>query len=246
LPHATDGVRFSIMKRKLAVLVATFVLLCVVRLPAGEGPRAAAAPSAGQAGDKLKAAEAIAKDRSAYLQARGGLEDATYLEYNKKFTKALQAAAQSFPLVETQAPSTAGQFRKFTFNTSGVGLDGFRFKNTSQDARNFGWVFARAQPNNVTEWYIVPVEGELEGFGEFWQRSGEYENAPWKASTKTKSFGAIAQSLTGAKLLPGKEYIIWFRFKDQKPEDVYVRFDLFPINVPLDSGAQVERALKLQ
>jgi hypothetical protein len=233
------------MKRNFYVLFAAVLTLWAVRLPGGEGPKPTeAAPVSAQTNERIKAAEAIARERTRYQDEHGGVEDETYWQYCAKFRKAMQEAAPAFELVEPLPPSASSRFIKFTFNQRGLGLDGFRFKNSSTESKNLGWVFAYARPSTLFEWYIEPVEGEMQGFRNFWRTSGDYADAPWKLSTNTVY--AIAQSLPGAGLLPGKNYVIWFRFRGDKPEDVYVKFDLFPAEVPMEGQFQIERALKLR
>jgi hypothetical protein len=233
------------MRPNLLITFFLFVLFCLARLNGGEGPQPPAAGSSETNGlfDKVKAANAIGTDRDRYFQDHGGVEDETFHQYNLKFARALQEAAGAFPIVEPPLKSATNHFAKFTFNERGIGLDGFRFKNNSTEARNFGWVFAYDSPTGIS-WFIVPTEGESAGFTEYWEQSGPYAEEPWKSATN--KFEVIVQSLTGGKILPGKEYIIWLKFKDDKPKDIYIAFDLFPPEVPLNYHVQVEHALGLK
>ena len=53
------------------------------------------------------------------------------------------------------------------------------------------------------------------------------------------------QSLGNRRNLPGKEYLIWFAFRNEKPLEAYVGFHLFPATEQFSNSRVIDEALGL-
>jgi hypothetical protein len=102
------------------------------------------------------------------------------------------------------------------------------------------WAFI--PPANVGSWYILPTSGEMEGFKQFFQ-TGIESVLGKKGPAGAKK--VILQSLPAANLKPGGEYILWFRFSDDKPAPLYVAITMSPAAKTRLNQAAVTKALGL-
>ena len=72
----------------------------------------------------------------------------------------------------------------------------------------------------------------------------DYEGAPWLHSTnKVRSIGQVTEDLL---VKPGEEYIVWFSFKEPRPEEIHFCFDLLPGKPDLGSAEAIAQALHLR
>jgi hypothetical protein len=223
------------------------LILCVISgilrpYPSAAGDPATSSSSVPKGDDQvatdLKGANAARLERDTYVKEHS--EDDTFRQLDEKFRLALQKVRSAFPLIDPPSETSTNRFTKLTVNKRGLMLDGFRFKNASDEPKTFVWAFASG--NALVGWYIVPSEGSMNGFTEMWQDEDAIANAPWGAQRPV----LIEQSLRNTKVMPGKEYIIWFSFRDDKPHNVYVTFGLFPAADPLRFKPDIKRALQLR
>ena len=84
----------------------------------------------------------------------------------------------------------------------------------------------------------------MKGFTQMWRDDAGIPDAPWNNSSD--HFSLIEQSLGDTKIMPGKEYIIWFSFKDNKPHEIYLNFGLFAAADPLYFKSEIQRVLRLR
>jgi hypothetical protein len=227
----------------LAPLLAA-ACLCALQVSGAETKTIAPTPAGSKSDDQvlveLRAANAARLERDQYEKQHG--EDETYKKLDEKFRLAVQKVSDAFPLLEPLPQSSTNRFARLTFNKRGAGLDGFRFKNSSEEPKTFAW--AAAFPPSFDGWYIFPVEGSMTGFTSMWRDDGSFPAGPWNNSTNR--FFSMEQSLGDTKILPGKEYFIWLSFTDGKPHDAYVAFGLFPAADPLHFKSEIQRALGLR
>ena len=137
------------------------------------------------------------------------------------FTKPLQSVAPRFREVPVSAEAGAARWHKVTLNGRGKKLDAVRFRVPAGEARGMVWAFV--PPANLGGWYILPTAGEMQGFKKFFRPSAQ------KVLGKKAPEGSrqvLLQTLDAANLKPGGEYIVWFRFKDEKPAPVYLAIAL--------------------
>jgi hypothetical protein len=186
----------------------------------------------------LKAANAARQERDAYVKEHA--EDDTFRKLDEKFALALQKVKSAFPLIDPPSEASTNRFTRLRLNQRGAMLDAFRFKNATDEPKTFVWAFVSG--NALEGWYVVPAEGFMKGFTQMWQDQEAISNALWGTNRPV----IIEQSLGDTKVMPGKEYIIWFNFSDDKPHNIFVCFGLFPATDPLYYKSQIIRALHLR
>jgi hypothetical protein len=137
------------------------------------------------------------------------------------FTTPLQSVAPRFREVPTSPEPGKPLWHKLTLNARGKKLDAIRFRVPDGEERGMAWAFI--PPANLAGWYIIPTAGEMDGFKEFFRPSAQ-KILGAKAPEGAKQ--VLLQSLGAAHLKPGGEYILWFRFRDEKPAPVYLTIAL--------------------
>lgn len=145
---------------------------------------------------------------------------------SEKYKKAelrriLEKYFDSFPLIEN------GSYQKLTMNPDKAGFDAFRFK-TPEAGHNWDlfWEFVLDSSTAVNSWYIAPRTGTMEGFTGYENQS----NVKIDGLQLPPKNLQIKQSLTGGKLKPNEEYLIWFGNLNswREPYDLFVRVRLLP------------------
>ena len=139
------------------------------------------------------------------------------------FTKPLQSVAPRFREVPTSPEPGKPVWHKLTLNARGKKLDAIRFRVPEGDARGMVWAFV--PPANLGGWYIIPTAGEMDGFKKFFRPSAQKVLGA-KAPAGSKQ--VLLQSLGAVHLKPGGEYLLWFRFRDEKPAPLYLTIALPP------------------
>lgn len=164
-------------------------------------------------------------------------------EAGREFVQATQVAADAFTAVELKASGSTGQFVRVTLNQHGTRFDGIRFTVPAGEPRDLVWAFAGLPRNMPAEWYILPRAGEMQGFRQFFRGGPGMKDVPWAETVIP--YQSFLQPLSGGELKPQQEYLIWFRFHDQRPKDLYVKVKLVPTGTPLNSTATVHAQLGL-
>jgi hypothetical protein len=93
----------------------------------------------------------------------------------------------------------------------GQRIDAVRFTVPEGTHTHLYWAFSMAK---LDSWYIVPVEGEMKGFEDFY-RDQKFRLPP------AINRQIIVQELP-TRLTPGEEYILWFKFKDVGAVQAYI------------------------
>ena len=140
------------------------------------------------------------------------------------FTKPLQSVAPRFREVPVSPEPGKPLWHKVTLNKRGKKLDAVRFRVPEGEPRGMAWAFI--PPANLAGWYIIPAAGEMEGFKQFFRGDARQimgAKAPEGAEL------VLLQSLGAANLKPGGEYLLWFRFRDEKPAPLYLTIALPPV-----------------
>ena len=173
-----------------------------------------------------------------------GSPDSVVVRARSEFERALQKVAPVFPLLDPGAPGIRPRYTKLTLNRNGAGIDGFRFANTNSRALNLVWCFAWPERSSFQSWFIIPASGTMGGKGfetfEPLKQAGTlFKLAPWGNKPSEEAggaeFQAALQTLPGGLVQPGKEYIIWFSFRDTRPVDIWVTFRLVPETMRIKS-----------
>jgi hypothetical protein len=162
------------------------------------------------------------------------LTDAAAQTQGAAFTTPLQSVAPRFREVPTSREPGKPLWHKLTLNTRGKKLDAIRFRVPEGEGRGMVWAFL--PPVNLAGWYIIPTAGEMEGFNTFFRPSAQKVLGA-KAPEGAKE--VLLQSLGAAHLKPGGEYLIWFRFRDEKPAPLYVTIALPPDAADADAFNEV-------
>ena len=195
------------MKMNAVVWPAAVLVLAVVTAAASA---AEPAPAAGKAVTDDQFDEALA---AAEAQKQG-----------PAFTGPLQSVAPRFREVPVAAEAGKPRWHKVTLNGRGKKIDAVRFRVPEGEPRGMAWAFL--PPANLAGWYIIPAAGEMDaGFQRFF-RPGAQKVLGAKAPKDAKQ--VLLQSLGASHLKPGGEYLLWFRFKDEKPATVYLTIALPP------------------
>ena len=133
-------------------------------------------------------------------------------ESGPSFTGPLQSVAPRFREVPVSTEPGKAACHKLTLNTRGKKIDAVRFRVPEGEPRDMVWAFLPTK--TLVGWYILPTAGEMQGFAKFWRPSARGtlgKKAPADVDR------VILQSLAAKHLKPGQEYLLWFRFEDDKP-----------------------------
>lgn len=142
---------------------------------------------------------------------------------SEEFVAALQSVAPRFEAIQPSTEPGAGAWNKVTLNARGKRVDAIRFRVPEGERRDLFW--ALSFPKSMDRWYIAPAEGPAgQGFSSF-QRA---QPARLFKEKPPQDYVGILQALSAEHLEPGREYLIWFMFKDEKPADVFVAMALLP------------------
>jgi hypothetical protein len=162
----------------------------------------------------------------------------------------IQSIAETFPRAEVtlnqMGEDHAGlgtpQLTKIQLNPDGIGFNAIRFQAPAQyDSYGFRWVFSIDAISS--SWFIVPMDGEMSGF-RTWNIIGRInfvndQNAQHPQTLhEHRTFGrkgdnnpckaVYEQHLPPNQIKGGQEYLIWFRFPDDQPANLYYWIDLKP------------------
>lgn len=139
------------------------------------------------------------------------------------FTGPLQSVAPRFREVPVAPEPGKPLWHRLTLNGRGKKIDAVRFRVPEGEERGMAWAFI--PPANLSGWYILPTAGEMNGFKKFFRPSAQKILGP-KAPAGAKQ--VYLQSLSATHLKPGGEYLLWFRFRDDKPSPLYLTIALPP------------------
>lgn len=140
-----------------------------------------------------------------------------------KFTEPLQSVAPRFREIPITTEPGKAAWHKLTLNARGKAIDAIRFRVPVGEPRDLVWAFM--PPATLTGWYILPTTGTMNGFTQFGRPSAQ--SVLGKAAPPGVS-RVLLQSLAATNLEPGAEYIVWFRFKDEKPAPLHLAIALLP------------------
>lgn len=168
-----------------------------------------------------------------------------------QFERLVRKLGPTFHEVPYNEKFGTNRFVKVVLNQKGGGFDGIRFKAPASGNRELVWVFGYPKTAALSNWYILDMKEPMEGFSSFVASDGPAgvpldEFAPW--GRLKADHVSVTQSLTGRRIKPGHEYVIWFRFEDAKPVDLFVALNLLnadqvPARVNLENILQCEKAL---
>jgi hypothetical protein len=174
----------------------------------------------------IDAARELLKQRDEVFRLHGSKETPEFREMTARYHSFVRREARHFPLLESPSKSSTNHFMERIMNKESRGYDGFRFRSTLGEPADFGWILAYEGTASF-QWLIVPVDDtEMVGFTDGFSPKIAYTNAPWTGLDPP--FGVKLQFLHDGQLAQGKEYIIWFNFRENRPTRFFIAFDLFP------------------
>jgi hypothetical protein len=155
--------------------------------------------------------------------------EAEQLRIIQAMSELLRARIDKLPVViPARHPLDTIEQQSLTLNRDAVVVDGQRFDGmivtTPAGKASFAWAFVA--PANTASWYILREKGDMKGFANFLKRPRS--QLPLAAALKPESVADVTfQKLDSSALSPNERYIIWFRFKDDKPAALTLRAGFF-------------------
>jgi formylglycine-generating enzyme required for sulfatase activity len=101
-------------------------------------------------------------------------------------------------------------------------FDAFRFRSPLDQPADLHWAFG--VPEQVGRWYILPLKGAMQGFESY--KNDWNLNIPGVPLPPGNGF--VFQELMGGRILPGEEYIIWYKPVDGSPNTFHAALRLTP------------------
>lgn len=194
----------------------------------------------------LAGARAALQARQEVKRIYGTVDVPEYAALTARHLDFVRRAARAFTVlpIPTRTPTNISWFVSRMMNEAGLGFDGFRFRCSLTEAADLGWIFANEVTGSFASWWIYPMEGApLDGFRSILQPTMVYTNAPWSATPG--HYQAVLQFLPNGQLQPGREYILWFEFRDSRAAPMFFAADLFPASAQHSSRTVLEGAFGL-
>jgi hypothetical protein len=140
--------------------------------------------------------------------------------------RSLPARLQADPSLLTFVPSTSGEETPKTVEIDlrksqvslpeGYSCGAIRVKAPETGKLDLVWAFS--VPVAWTNWYILPVQGEGEGFRNFLTADRLYKEVQPVGNSAVR-----LQALEAGRLKPGQEYFLWFLTQDKSPDPAPLR-----------------------
>jgi hypothetical protein len=169
-----------------------------------------------------KAADLLARTKDAEKAKKLDEAKTRYAE----FTGTLQGIGGQFSEFTPENGAKPTVFHKVILNADGKRVDAIRFKTPAGKANcDLTWEFVYPKDGGLNGWGIIAREGTVDGFKTFATKTNFAE----KGVDLPKENKQVSQKLTGGKLKPETEYLIWFAFDGDNPTDVHIRMALTPV-----------------
>ena len=195
-------------------------------------------PATGPAGARATSQPAVS---DAALNT--ALEAAQSTLFGPALDEILRSVASRFSSVTVSTEPGNPVWNKLTLNGPGKRIDAIRFRVPDGEPRDLLWAMISNELRY--EWHICTVDGEpMRGFSRNWYYKPD---AILGARTPKGAKDLMLQTLPASSLRPGAEYLIWFKFRHEKPRPTYVALGLLAAADPatIDAPEQVVRALSL-
>jgi hypothetical protein len=146
-----------------------------------------------------------------------------------KFREAVRRSALNWERLVGNDNLESRAFKPIALNKrplvhEGVRFDGFSFRTPENDTLLF-WAFRGRgdDPASPRGWYILPAEGEMDGF-RFFRSVALDRDVP---EVGKKGDHIVTQSLADVPLKPNSVYVIWFAFANDMPWDAAISLNLY-------------------
>ncbi len=129
----------------------------------------------------------------------------------------LQARAAEFPLVPVTQGDTPARVGTILLNqrpevfANNQAFDAVRFRTPKDPGLDLVWAFVA--PQGWRHWYILPVEGTMEGFQNWLNADRAYAGFTFDSERPL-----TLQTLSADRLKPDTEYLIWFSQQNHVPD----------------------------
>ena len=140
------------------------------------------------------------------------------------FSKLLQAQPGIYERIQPGLTFGRSEFRSLRLNThhqaaGGWNFDAFRFTTPSEPGWDLIWAFLLPQDSHSQGWSIVPLAGHMRvGFEDWYHGPAKlYQGLPGSTEPLIS-----LQFLAGKKLRPNTEYLIYFLFNGDQPEELRI------------------------
>jgi hypothetical protein len=161
-----------------------------------------------------------------------------------------QTAFDQFPLLKLEtnaAGKPAFQTLKLEKAVQAKGGDyyGFRFQVPPRsNHEDFVWAFI--VPGKLSGWYVLAQKGEMDGFENFYngRTRATYEGTEHLFPTSAKQL--YLQRLSGDSIKDGETYLVWFLFKNGKPNQMSLKFSFADLGKKQNKIPAIEKALGLE
>jgi hypothetical protein len=137
------------------------------------------------------------------------------------FNQLIRSVAMKFAEARVSTEPGSPNWQVFELNKFGAAIDAVRFHTPADGTRELHWAFILGD-DRLDSWYIVRADGEMQGFDNYF----EYEPQTVVGVHVPGDAQFIAQDLPAARLVPDKDYILWFRFNGDRPAKTTIAVSL--------------------
>ncbi|HET6882552.1 MAG TPA: hypothetical protein VFI31_20465, partial [Pirellulales bacterium] len=137
-----------------------------------------------------------------------------------EFRRTLQGVAGDLPILPSSANLAPDGWLNLTLNSSGTGFDAYRFTSTLDGPADLCIAFV--EPREETNWYVLPVTGQMEAANDF-----DREDA-LDLPGVDKGRSVIFQLLAQGTIAPRAEYILWFATKATEAVELKLLWKVVP------------------
>lgn len=179
---------------------------------------------------------------------------------DKDFPLIYSKLSPRLPLVPVAEGESTNRFFKVRLNHLGAAMDGIRFKVSPGEDRKFIGIFASSKKNPVVSWMVTDSQGVLPGYYRVYRSEGSDPDdtyfgsaydllLPWGKEAKDKNTVIFRIDARGTSselpIKAGKEYVMWFKFKDDTATELQAAITLVPAKTELMQTWEIEQALNL-
>src|SRR5262249_42860944 len=117
-------------------------------------------------------------------------------------------------------------------------FNAFRFTSTLDVRGDFYWCLA--SDKGIGSWYILPVEGGMQGFVNYHKLTNyEFEGLDLPPTSHL-----LAQQLLNGQIEPGKTYLVYFDAAATEPTHSRVAARVVPPRQPYDQENRIQKILR--
>ena len=155
--------------------------------------------------------------------------------------EAIGPVVEELPAVTPHTGKQPPKWHRLKVNRDGSQFAVVKFQSPLKKDADLEWAFIAP---GMTNWYIMPLEGTMKGFKNFTRMQNIRVKGAQLPENQTMTF----QRLTGGELKPGREYLLWFRYKTAKPADLQLCLHLSETGTHknVNKAADIARAIGIK